>query len=154
MTNKKNRIINDIRQVSDIDKMRAAVLTYQDKYGMLPGDENDPNTPPADTYNASGGNANNGRFDEPNGRELEDLRLAGLLPGTGITLINHSFGGTMNVDWRNVSGNNNYIYLTNMPAEVCLEIDSKYDDGVRTTGEIRGSANYNPGTTLNLGWTL
>ncbi|MDJ0916084.1 MAG: prepilin-type N-terminal cleavage/methylation domain-containing protein [Desulfobacterales bacterium] len=142
------------RLVSDVDKMRAAVLTYQDKYGMLPGDENDPNTPPGDTFNAGGGNANNGRFDEQDGRELEDLRLAGLLPGTGTTLVNHSFGGTMRVDWIGVSGNNNYIYLTNIPSEVCLEIDSKYDDGVFNTGEIRANGNYNPGNIRALGWTL
>ena len=33
------------RLIKDIDGMRAAVLTYQDRFGMLPGDESDPNTP-------------------------------------------------------------------------------------------------------------
>ena len=36
----------------------------------------------------------------------------------------------------------------NLPAEVCLEIDVKYDDGVYNTGSILGSAAYTDGTTI------
>ena len=139
------------RLVGDIDGMRAAVLTYQDKFGMLPGDENDPNTPTGDSNNGN----SNGQLAETDGWEIEDMRLAEILPGTGTTLPSNAFGGTMRVDWYNLSGNNNYIIVTNIPAEVCQEIDSKYDDGVRTTGEIRASANYTAGTTIAIfGWKL
>jgi prepilin-type N-terminal cleavage/methylation domain-containing protein len=139
------------RLVADFDGMRAAVLTYQDKFGMLPGDENDPNTPIGDTNNGD----NDGTFDETDGWELQDMRLAEILPGTGITLATNAFGGTLRVDYINISGNANYIVATNIPAEVCQEVDSKYDDGVRTTGEIRASANYTAGTTIALfGWKL
>lgn len=139
------------RLVGDIDGMRAAVLTYQDKFGMLPGDENDPNTPTGDTHNGD----NDGTLDDTDGWEMEDMRLAEIIPGTGTTLPSNPFGGTIGVDYYNLSGNANYIIVTNIPAEICQEIDSKYDDGVRTTGEIRASANYTAGTTIAIfGWKL
>ncbi len=139
------------RLVGDVDGMRAAVLTYQDKFGMLPGDENDPNTPTGDTFNGD----SDGLMDEVDGREIEDMRLAEIIPGTGMALPKNAFGGTMRVDYYNLSGVGNYIIVTNIPAETCQEIDSKYDDGVRTTGEIRANANYTAGTTIGIfGWKL
>jgi prepilin-type N-terminal cleavage/methylation domain-containing protein len=138
------------RLVSDIDGMRAAVLAFQDKFGMLPGDESDANAPTGDSHNGN----NNGQLNETDGWEIEDMRLAGILPGSGTSLPSNAFNGTIRVDWVNMSGNNNYIVVTNIPGEIAQEIDSKYDDGVRTTGEIRGSANYTAGTTVDLGWVL
>jgi prepilin-type N-terminal cleavage/methylation domain-containing protein len=139
------------RLVSDIDGMRAAVLTYQDKFGMLPGDENDANTPTGDTHNGD----SDGWMDENDGYAIEDMRLADIIPGTGTTLPKNAFGGTMRVDYYNLSGNDNYIIVTNIPAETCQEIDTKYDDGVRTTGEIRANANYTAGATITeFGWKL
>jgi prepilin-type N-terminal cleavage/methylation domain-containing protein len=146
------------RLVNDMEGLRTAVLTFQDRYSMLPGDENNANIPTAtDTHNAAGGNANNGRFDEADGWEIEDLRLAQILPGSGITLPTHQFGGTLRIDYINIggSGNINQIVATNVPGEVCQEIDTKYDDGVNNTGVIRGNAAYTSGTTVPLlGWRL
>lgn len=139
------------RLVNDIESIKAAVMTYQDRYGMLPGDENDPNAPTGDANNGN----NNGLLNETDGWEIEDLRLAELLPGTGISRPTHQFGGTLGLDYINIggSGNRNQIVATNLPAEVCQEIDSKYDDGVDNTGDIRGSAAYTAGTTIaNFGW--
>jgi hypothetical protein len=49
----------------------------------------------------------------------------------------------------------NHALATNIPAEVCQEIDSKYDDGVYNTGDIRGDAVYTPGTIItNFRWKL
>jgi len=139
------------RLVGDVDGMRAAVLTYQDKFGMLPGDENDPNSPTGDTNNGD----SDGLMDENDGWAIEDMRLAEIIPGTGTALPKNAFGGTMRVDYYNLGGNGNYIIVTNIPAETCQEIDTKYDDGVRTTGEIRANANYVAGTTIGIfGWKL
>jgi hypothetical protein len=94
-------------------------------------------------------------MDDTDGWEIQDMRLAEILPGTGTTLPSNAFDGTLRVDYYNLSGNANYIIATNIPAEVAQEIDSKYDDGVRTTGEIRASANYTAGTTIAVfGWKL
>jgi prepilin-type N-terminal cleavage/methylation domain-containing protein len=139
------------RLVSDVDGIRAAVLSYQDRFRMLPGDENDPNTPTGDANNGD----NNGRFNENTGWVMEDLHLAGLLSGNGTTLPAHAFGGTISLQFVNIggAGNRNSIVATNIPAEVCQEIDTKYDDGVNNTGDIRGSAAYTVNTTIpNFAW--
>ena len=140
------------RLVKDIDGMRAAVLTYQDRFGMLPGDESDPSTPTGDTNNGN----NNGLLNETDGWEIADMRLAQILSGTGTTLPTHTFGGTIRVDYLNISGGaRNYITLTNIPAEVAQEIDTKFDDGVRTTGDIRANRDYTAGTNIPaFGWEL
>ncbi len=136
------------RLVNDVDGLRAAILTYQDKFGMLPGDENDPNAPTGDTYN----NDNDGQMgDVTDGEEFRDMRLAEILPGTGTAFPKHAFGGDLRFDGANINGSGNaanWIIATNVPGEICQEIDSKYDDGVRTTGEIQGTAAYTAGTTV------
>jgi prepilin-type N-terminal cleavage/methylation domain-containing protein len=139
------------RLISDFDHMRAAVFTFQDKFGMLPGDENDANAPTGDTFNGD----NDGYFDEADGNEIADMRLADIISGSGTTLPKNAFGGTIRVDYNSAAGWGNRIVCTNIPAEVCQQIDSKYDDGDRTTGEVRGSAAYTAGTTVPLlGWSL
>ena len=139
------------RVVSDMEGLRTAVLTFQDRYGMLPGDENDANNPPGDTKNGN----NNGQMAETAGWEMQDLRLAGLIPGSGTTLPAHQFGGTLRVGWANISGlTTNWIIATNLPGEVCQEIDTKYDDGVYNTGDIRGNAVYTTATIGTFGWRL
>ncbi len=142
------------RLVNDIEGLRTAVITYQDRFNMYPGDESDANAPDAgDSHNGN----NNGLFNETDGWEIEDLRFAELLSGTGTTLPNHTYGGTLRVDYINIgsSGNRNHIVASNVPAEVCQEIDSKYDDGVYNSGDIRGNAAYTAGTTIrDFGWKL
>ena len=142
------------RLVNDFEGIRAAVITYQDRFGKYPGDEDDANSPTGDTANNGDGD---GLFDETDGWEIEDLRLADLLSGSGTSLPANAYGGTLRVDYINIgnSGNINQIVATRIPAEVCQEIDSKYDDGVNNTGDIRGSAAYTAGSTIaSFGWRL
>lgn len=142
------------RVTEDMEGLRAATFAFLDRYGMLPGDENAASIPPGD---GNDGN-NNGLLQETDGWEIEDLRLAGLLSGTGTALPTHGFGGTLRVDFIAIpagSGGRNQIVATNLPAEVAAEIDLKFDDGVQTTGDIRGSAAYTAGTTIaTFGWSL
>jgi prepilin-type N-terminal cleavage/methylation domain-containing protein len=141
------------RLVNDFEGLKAAVITYQDRFSMYPGDENDTNTPTGDTHNGD----NDGLFDETDGWEIEDMRLAELLTGSGIGLPSHAYGGTLRIDYVNIggSGNRNQIVATNIPADVCQEIDSKYDDGIYNSGDIRGNAAYTAGTTIaTLAWKL
>ena len=141
------------RLVNEIEGIRAAALSYQDRYGMLPGDESDANAPIGDS--ATQGD-NDGYFDAAEtGLVMEDLRLAELISGTGTTLPTHAYGGAIRLQYQNVggSGNRNQIITTNVPAEVCQEIDSKYDDGVYNAGDIRGSAAYTAnGTVATFAW--
>jgi type II secretory pathway pseudopilin PulG len=134
------------RLVNDFQGLRAAILTYQDRFGMLPGDENDPNAPTGDTHDAD----NDGIFDEDDGYAIEDMRLAELLSGTGTALPTHVYGGTIRIDYEDYgrTGNINMLVATNIPADVCQEIDSKNDDGVYNTGDITASAAYAADTTI------
>jgi hypothetical protein len=120
---------------------------------MLPGDENDANAPTGDAHQGN----NNGYFNENTGYAMEDLRLAELISGSGTVtaLPTHAYGGTLSLQYTNIGGgsNRNQVVATNIPAEVCQEIDSKYDDGAYNTGDIRGSAAYTAGTDVaNFGW--
>jgi prepilin-type N-terminal cleavage/methylation domain-containing protein len=141
------------RVVKQSDEMRAAVMTFYDRYGVYPGDENLANVPPGGGDGAGNGNG------QIAGAEIyevyRDLSLAGLIAGTynGTSdLPKHAFGGNMDLIWVNAPGAStppaHYLRFFNVPADVCQEIDTKYDDGVQDTGAIVGSAAYTPGTTI------
>lgn len=141
------------RMVKQADEFRAAVMTFYDKYGVYPGDENLAAVPSggADLEGNGDGQINNAE----NFEVFNDLGIAGLISGTynGTTnLPTHAFGGNVDIFWDNPPGgatpSTHYIRFFNVPAEVCLEIDTKYDDGVWNTGSICGSAGYGAGTVL------
>jgi prepilin-type N-terminal cleavage/methylation domain-containing protein len=142
------------RLAKDIEGIQTAVITFQDRYGQLPGDESNTTTPPGDTNNGNG----NGLIAEAAGWAIEDLRCANLIPGTGITLPNNNYGGTITVSNANIGGSGttyNKVVVTNIPSEACLEIDTKYDDGLWNQGDIRGSAAYVPDTLIaNFAWRV
>lgn len=131
------------RVVKSADEVRAAFYTFYDKYGVYPGDENLASSPPSDAHNGNG----NGLIDGTEYYQMfEDLVMAGIIDGTfnGTSdLPKHAFGGTYFVYWANPgAGANHYIRYNNLPWDVALEIDTKYDDGVYNTGTIRANENY------------
>lgn len=141
------------RVVKQADEMRASVMTFYDKFGVYPGDENLAAVPPG------GGDASGDGNGLLGGTEIyelfRDLSLAGLISGTYNGTSDrprHTFGGTLDVAWVDPPGAStppaHYLRYTNLPADVCLEIDLKNDDGVATTGTIIGSAAYTTGTTV------
>jgi prepilin-type N-terminal cleavage/methylation domain-containing protein len=142
------------RVVKSADEIRAAAYTFYDKYGMYPGDENlsnaSPGTPPGDNHNGNG----NGQITAggEDAQFFQDLVLAGIISGDydgagEDSIPNHAFGGKYRVYWVNPGGGNaNYFRYDNLPAEVALEIDTKYDDGVYNTGSIRANAAYTGAT--------
>lgn len=132
------------RVVKSADEVRAAFYTFYDKYGAYPGDENLATSPPTDTNNGNG----NGLISAAEAPQVfEDLVLAGIIDGTydgsATSLPKHAFGGVYRLYWVNPgSGANHYIRYDNLPWDVALEIDTKYDDGVYNTGTIRANENY------------
>ena len=127
--------------IKDIEGLRIATITFLDRYGMYPGDENSAEAPSGDTNVGD----NDGYFDEDDGFAIEDLRCAGLIGKmTNIRdLPKNSFGGTIRIDWYNPqAGAGNFIVCTNIPFEICQEIDTKYDDGDHSTGDIQGDNAY------------
>lgn len=138
--------------VKQADELRAAVMAFYDKYGVYPGDESKDAVPPGTDWEGDG----DGQIE--NSQEqyevYRDLQLTGLISGSynGTSdLPNHAFGDTVTLYWVNPPGGGytgHNFRFDNMPAEACLEIDSKYDDGVYNTGSIVANAAYTEGTTI------
>jgi|WetSurMetagenome_2_1015567.scaffolds.fasta_scaffold74344_2 prepilin-type N-terminal cleavage/methylation domain-containing protein len=138
------------RLVNDMNGIRTAVLAFQDRFGQLPGDL----TRSSGTGDPSVGNGNGqiangavGAAENP----FPDLRIAQLISGLGTdtTYPASNYGGTITINWGASNGiTTNWIIATNIPAEVCQDIDTKYDNGTFNSGAIQGSAAYTPGTII------
>ena len=144
------------RVVKQADEVRAAVMAFYDKYGVYPGDNNLAGIPPGDNGAGNG----NGRIDTGERfRVFTDLQLAGLISGNydGTSdLPKHAFGGTMDLVWVDPGPGQakHYFRFYDLPAEVCLEIDHKYDDGNRSAGSILANADYTPGNVVGTFYML
>jgi prepilin-type N-terminal cleavage/methylation domain-containing protein len=132
------------RVVKQADEFRAMTMAFYDKYGVYPGDENVANVPPGDAVNGNGSGQMEfaERFDFFN-----DLMEAKLIAGsfTGANVATHAFGDDTFVYWADppgAPGADHYIRFDNLPWDVCLEIDTKYDDGVFNTGTIVANEDY------------
>ena len=145
------------RVVKQGDEIRAGVMAFYDKYGVYPGDENLAPIPPGADAEGDG----DGQID--NNVELfevyRDLQLAGLISGNynGTSdLPKHAFGDDMDLVWVDPGPGEakHYFRFYNLPAEVCLEIDMKNDDGDRTSGSILASEDYTPGNTVGTFYML
>jgi len=158
-------------------EIAAAIYTYFDRYQFYPGD--DPQaatrfTPALPVPTNGNGNALiavGAASTAPNfactatGTEQCDLwaelRLSGILTGSGFTNPTHPYGGAVAVSYYNMpaigAGSaaqlTHWIQLQNMPYDVCKILDQQYDDGNLATGmgagsgTIRGTTNYIPATT-------
>jgi len=139
------------RVVKQADELRAAVMTFYDKYGYYPGDENNDPIPPGVDWEGDGDGQvenNQERFEV-----FRDLQLSGLIGGNynGTSdLPRNPYNGTVGLYWLDPGPGNakHYFSFANLPAEACQEIDTKYDDGVFNTGSIAASADYTVGTTI------
>jgi prepilin-type N-terminal cleavage/methylation domain-containing protein len=138
------------RIVSDMDGYRQAFLLYYDRYGMYPGDENDPNFPAGDTLNGN----HTGLIDPAEVANVWDdlatamgvVRKASPVRGGTYNFGSRSFFGT---------GSQNCISVTNLPNKVAQSIDARHDDGVYNTGNIQSSASYDGSETLiTLYWRI
>ena len=125
------------RVVGTADEMRAAIYTYYDRFGHLPGDAN-----------------RNGQITAAESPGVfQDLMQANIISGDfdGTNYPNHPFGGSYRVLWYSPAGGmaGNYIRFDLLPGDVGLEIDTKHDDGTHNSGSIRASGAYT-GATLSL----
>lgn len=137
------------RVIKQADEYRAVIMSFYDKYGSFPGDENNANIPPGDTVNGDG----DGLMEYAERFDLfTDLMEAELISGnyTGANVATHVFGGNVQTYWANPPGPpgaSHYIRFDNLPWDVCSEIDTKYDDGVYNTGSIVANEDYLEATT-------
>ena len=157
ITNAKiKRIENDFGGVS------AAIFAYQDRYGVLPGDD------PAASSRFSGdwrgsdngngnGNISGGWNSTNNGDESrkiwKHLRGAGLIAGpvdntdASYQQPSNSFGGNVGIDLNlyNLSGHN--IVFGEIPGDIAQILEARGDDNDPSTGSIQA---HNSQTTYQI----
>ena len=131
------------RVVKTADELRAAIMSFYDRYGVYPGDENKTNIPPGDTHDGNG----DGKINTTDETKymFEDLKKAGLISGDfdGTNVMQHVFGGDVYVQYINVRGTTkHWIVFKNIPGDVGRIIDTKYDDGKDYSGSIRANRDY------------
>ena len=156
--------------VKQVDSIRAAVLTFQDQYGALPGDLLNTSALDSAATQGSGDGRIAGGACGTAGEESclvwSHLRYAGLIAGdpalNDITANpTHSFGGQMRGvafgSWAN--GVNEHKILTySLPGDIAQRYDNQFDDGDPTTGDIAryggSGSTYDLTTTHNVFITL
>ena len=157
-----------IRNVSnDFQSVTAAVNLYQDRYRALPGD--DPGaaarwTAVGSTTTSGNGDGtigdgtagvpayNSGNAGDESRLFWQHLRLAGLVGGAtttgaiGTANPPNAASGVTGVQngARGISGI--VICSNNLPAKIAQAIDTQFDDGIATTGSVRGTAGTTAGT--------
>ena len=157
ITNAKiKRIENDFAGVS------AAVYAYQDRYGVLPGDDPAASTRFAGTWSAADNGNGNGNIaggwnstnNASESRKIwKHLRGAGLIAGpvdateASYQQPSNSFGGLVGIDLNlyNLSGHN--IVFGEIPGDIAQIIEARGDDGVPARGGIQA---HNTQTTYTI----
>ena len=147
ITNAKiKRIENDFAGIA------AAIYAYQDRYGVLPGDDPAAASRFSGTWAASdngngNGNISGGWSTQNNGQEArkiwKHLRGAGLIAGpvdntsASYQQPSNSFGGLIGVDLNlyNLSGHN--VVFGEIPGDIAQILEARGDDGVPSTGSIQ-----------------
>ena len=134
------------RVVKTSDEVRAAVFTYQDRFGYYPGD--DPLATVHTGAAVTNGNGNGQITGAEDEHVFEHLATIGLISGSasayaGGSFPSHPFGGTYYLLYQNRNGKtSNWITYTLVPVDAAIAMDTSLDDGVYTTGSIRASAAY------------
>jgi prepilin-type N-terminal cleavage/methylation domain-containing protein len=138
------------RIASEMRQYAQSFLLYYDRYGMYPGDENDPAFPPGDSFDGN----HNGLVDtaQEAANVWEDL-------ATALSVVRKSSpvrGGLYQFGTQNFGlGSNNCIGVTNLPNRMAQAIDARHDDGVWNTGNIRSNSAYDGSDNLvTLYWRI
>ncbi len=150
ITNAKiKRIENDFAGVS------AAIFAYQDRYGVLPGDDPTASRRFAGTWRGSDNGNGNGnisggwgsRNNAAESRKIwKHLRGSGLIAGpvdntnASYQQPSNAFGGLVGIDLNiyNLSGHN--IVFGEIPGDIAQILEARGDDSVPSAGSIQGHA--------------
>jgi prepilin-type N-terminal cleavage/methylation domain-containing protein len=158
--------------MSDFSGISAAYHGYQDRYRMIPGDDNtagarwtpgltaidgDGNGQVAGTYNAAcpativAGSAESCKF-------WDHLRRAGFVSGSGGMQPFKSLTGQIGVQTGTGAGaaalggfSGLIICSANLPDKIAIAVDTSMDDGVPATGTVRGGVQTGPNPNVAAG---
>jgi len=142
------------RVTKQADEFRAAIISYQDRYGVYPGDDN-----AASTHTGVAGLTNGNANGQVTGAEAPDLFMhlaaANLISGSYTTATasypKNAFGGRSYMYYVAAQGKTrHWIVFTLIPGDVGRMIDSSMDDGTYNSGSIRASAAYTNDNVVTL----
>jgi len=138
---------------NDFSGVAAAMFAYQDRYGVLPGDDPNASTRFSGTWSASDNGDGNGTIagswnSTDNAVESravwKHLRGAGLIAGPvdssneSYQQPRHSFGGIIGVQataWNILRPS---LIFGQIPGDMALILEARGDDGLPSTGSIQG----------------
>lgn len=139
---------------NDYKGITAAILAYQDRYGVLPGDDPAASTRFQGTWTtADNGNGNgvvqgawNSTTNTDESRKMwKHLRGAGFIKGSvGNTVASyqqptHAFGGLIGVQQNAYNLRANVVMFGNLGGDIGQILEARGDDGSPSTGSIQGS---------------
>ncbi len=131
--------------VNDFNGISAAIFSYQDRYNALPGD--DPNAAGrwgTGAIGTMGDGVVAGAYTDvlatvETGIFWEHLHESGLISGAGLVHPTTAFGGVVGVQNNAFSLGGLTICMDGIEAQHAEIIDTQMDDGVSTTGDVRGA---------------
>jgi prepilin-type N-terminal cleavage/methylation domain-containing protein len=150
ITNAKvGKVENDFKGIS------AAILAYQDRYGVLPGDDPAASTRFAGTWSAAdNGNGDgaiqgawNGTVNTLESRKIwKHLRGAGFIKGpvdataASYQQPSHAFGGLVGFEQALYGLPGTVVVFGALPGSIAQILEARADDGNPSTGSIQGHA--------------
>lgn len=134
-----------IRNVTnDLNAIQAAFYAYQDRYKVLPGDDKlvtrfIASGPAGNGDSVIGGAYNSTTATDESVVFWQHLRYAGFVKGAGTDTANpiSALEGKIGVEAapQSLTG---HAVCTSVPSKYAQGIDASLDDGVATTGDVRG----------------
>ncbi len=155
---------------TDFKGITAAVLAYQDRYGVLPGDDPAASTRFAGTWAATdNGNGNGqiaGGWNSTNNTQetrkvWKHLRGAGLIKGpvdntaASYQQPSNAFGGQIGIGFNTYGLAGMTVVFGLIPGNIAQILEAKLDDGIPSSGAIQGHNSqtaYNISTTYNVAY--
>lgn len=163
--------------INDMNGLSAAMVSYQDRYRALPGDDVQAatrwttTTPPLPVYSGNG-DGNFGALTAskynlfptagPTNCTAESqcfwwhLRLSGFVPGAtsgqaAIQPPNNAVNGIIGVQTTGYGFSSNIMCTSNLPDKVAIAVDTQMDDGASASGQIRGDLATTPNADVPAG---
>jgi prepilin-type N-terminal cleavage/methylation domain-containing protein len=146
---------------NDLNGMTAAIYAYQDRYKRLPGDDPSATRWPltATLPTTVGNNAVSGAYSSTTNTDESrlfwaELRLAGFIAGATDTLANaaaqpiNAAGGIVGAQNGGLGLAGLIVCTGSLPTKIAQAIDSQFDDGNATTGNVRSLLESTPPTTV------
>jgi prepilin-type N-terminal cleavage/methylation domain-containing protein len=163
--------------IADMSGVSAAMYGYQDRYKALPGDDKNANSRWGTTAPGNGDGvitgvytvdvtaaANTAAVANEAGFFWHHLRLAGFISGTGREQPFNAVSGKMGVETGDGAATpagvlsdggtpatlftSLMLCSANLPDKIAISVDSQTDDGIGTTGTVRGQKQTAPNPTI------